>query len=166
MKKRKRGVGEEKSTRTRKATIEEEIDVDMPNVVEPITIEKHDQSTLYRSIRRMCGKDNQDVEEEVKMEKSVEDMVPTWYLSVFKKKKSERLPLRKPWDHTIETKSGFQLKKSKVYTLSPKVQEVDALLDSGATGLFIDRACLRQKKITTRQLEHPIEVYNIDGSIN
>jgi len=37
---------------------------------------------------------------------------------------------------------------------------------SGATGLFIDHAWLHQKKITTRKLEHPIEVYNIDGSIN
>jgi len=36
--------------KTQKATIEEEIDVDMPNVVEPITIEKNDQSKLYRSI--------------------------------------------------------------------------------------------------------------------
>jgi len=32
---------------------------------------------------------------------------------------------------------------------SHEVEEVDALLDSGATGLFIDHAWLRQKKITT-----------------
>jgi len=32
---------------------------------------------------------------------------------------------------------------------SHEVQEVDTLLDSGATGLFIDRAWLHQKKITT-----------------
>jgi len=98
----------------------------MPNVVELITIEKNDQSKLYRSIRCMCEKDNQDTGEEVKMEKSVEDMVHTRfhkYLSVFKKKESECLPLRKPWDHAIETKSGFQPKKSKVYALSPKEQE-------------------------------------------
>ena len=64
--------------------------------------------------------------EEVKVEKSVEDVVPTRfhkYLSVFKKKEPECLPLCKPWDHVIETKSGFQLKKSKVYVLSPKEQE-------------------------------------------
>jgi len=47
-----------------------------------------------------------------------------------------------------------------------EVEEVDALLDSGATGLFIDHAWLRQKKITTCKLEHPIKVYNIDRSIN
>jgi len=74
----------------------------------------------------MCGKDNPDMREEVKVEKSVEDMVPTRfhkYLSVFKKKESERLPLCKLWDHMIETKLGFQPKKSKVYALSPKEQE-------------------------------------------
>jgi len=31
--------------------------------------------------------------------------------------------LHKPWDHAIETKLGFQPKKSKVYALSPKEQE-------------------------------------------
>jgi len=40
------------------------------------------------------------------------------------------------------------------------------LLDSGAMGLFIDHAWLHQKKISTRKLEHPIEVYNIDRSVN
>jgi len=98
----------------------------MPNVVEPIMIEKNDQSKLYQSIQCMCGKDNPDMGEEVKVEKSVEDMVPTRfhkYPSVFKKKESERLPLHKPWDHAIKTKLGFQLKKSKVYALSPKEQE-------------------------------------------
>jgi len=32
---------------------------------------------------------------------------------------------------------------------SHEVEEVDMLLDSGATGLFIDRTWLHQKKITT-----------------
>ena len=74
----------------------------------------------------MCGKDNLDMGEEIKMGKSVEDIVPNRfhkYLSVFKKKESECLPLQKPWDHVIETTSGFQPKKSKVYALSPKEQE-------------------------------------------
>ena len=49
--------------------IKEEIDVEMPNVVEPITIEKNDQSKLYRSIQWICSKDNLDMGEEIKMEK-------------------------------------------------------------------------------------------------
>jgi len=74
----------------------------------------------------MCSKDNLDIGKEIKMEKSVEDTVPNRshkYLSVFKKKELECLPLWKPWDHVIETKLGFQLKKSKMYALSPKEQE-------------------------------------------
>ena len=70
--------------------------------------------------------DNPDMWEEIKMEKSVEYMVPKRfhkYLSVFKKKELECLPLQKPWDHMIETKSGFQPEKSKVYALLPKEQE-------------------------------------------
>jgi len=49
---------------------------------------------------------------------------------------------------------------------SHEVEEVDKLPDSGATGLFIDCTWLCQKKITTCKLEHPIKVYNIDGSMN
>jgi len=49
---------------------------------------------------------------------------------------------------------------------SHEIEEVGALLDSGVTGLFINCAWLCQKKITTCKLEHPIEVYNIDRSIN
>ena len=98
IKKRRRGVGDEKSAKLWKVVIKEEIDVEIPNMVEPITIEKNDQSKLYRSIQQMCGKDNLDMGEETKMEKSVEDMVPNRfykYLSVFKKKESERRP---NWD--------------------------------------------------------------------
>ena len=49
-------------------------------------------------------------QKEAKMEKSVEDIVPTRfhkYLSVFKKKELEHLPLHKPWDHTIKTNQDF-----------------------------------------------------------
>jgi len=50
---------------------------------------------------------------------------------------------------------------------SHEVEEVDMLLDSGATGLFIDRTWLHQKKNNLpKNLEHPIKVYNIDGSVN
>jgi Aspartyl protease len=44
--------------------------------------------------------------------------------------------------------------------------EVDALLDSGATGLFINRALVQNNGIRMRKLEHPITVYNIDGTVN
>ena len=43
---------------------------------------------------------------------------------------------------------------------------VDALLDSGATGMFIDVEFARAKNLTTRQLPRPIPIYNIDGTLN
>jgi len=42
---------------------------------------------------------------------------------VFKKKASERIPIRKIWDHTIDMKEGFVLRKGKVYSLSRKERE-------------------------------------------
>jgi len=49
---------------------------------------------------------------------------------------------------------------------SHEIEEVDMLLGSGVTGLFINRAWLHQREITICKLKHPIEVYNIDGSVN
>jgi hypothetical protein len=63
-------------------------------------------------------------------------------------------------DHEIVLQVG--LKTVDTHAL----MKVDALLDSGATGLFINRALVQKKGIHMRQLEHPITVYNIDGSIN
>jgi len=37
---------------------------------------------------------------------------------VFGKKQSERMPTRKLWDHIIDIKEGFVLKKGKVHLLS------------------------------------------------
>lgn len=41
-----------------------------------------------------------------------------------------------------------------------------ALLDSGATGLFIDAAYAEAKKLTRKRLPRSILVYNIDGTLN
>src|SRR5437899_5216512 len=52
------------------------------------------------------------------------------YLNVFSKKSSERMPLRKPWDHGIELKEGFPPKKGHLIPLSTDEQkEVEAFLD-------------------------------------
>ena len=42
---------------------------------------------------------------------------------MFGKKQSERMPTRKLWDHTIDIKEGFVLRKGKVYLLSRKERE-------------------------------------------
>ena len=44
--------------------------------------------------------------------------------------------------------------------------DVDALLDSGATGLFINRELVQNNGIATQALEHLITVYNIDRTKN
>ena len=40
------------------------------------------------------------------------------WIWVFGKKVSERMPIRKLWDHTIEMREGFLPRKGKVYLLS------------------------------------------------
>jgi hypothetical protein len=41
-----------------------------------------------------------------------------------------------------------------------------ALLDSGATGLFVNADFVKQNRLTTKPLSRPIPVYNMDGSPN
>ena len=43
---------------------------------------------------------------------------------------------------------------------------VRALLDSGATGLFIDREYVKSNQIPTTKLPQPIPVFNVDGTAN
>lgn len=43
---------------------------------------------------------------------------------------------------------------------------VIALLDSGATGLFIDRKFVEENHLNTRKLSRAIPVYNVDGTLN
>ena len=53
--------------------------------------------------------------------RTVEEMVLRWfhkYLKVFEKKKSERIPIRKIWNHAIDLREGFVVKKGKIYLLS------------------------------------------------
>ena len=42
---------------------------------------------------------------------------------MFRKKQSERMPTRKVWDHVIDVKEGFVLRKGKVYPLSREERE-------------------------------------------
>ena len=44
-------------------------------------------------------------------------------IKVFGKKKSERMPTKKIWDHAIDMKEGFMLRKGKVYPLSREERE-------------------------------------------
>jgi len=61
-------------------------------------------------------------EEEMEMDHhKIEGMVPKKFqrwLKVFRKVESERMPVRKVWDHTINLKEDFKVSKAKVYPLS------------------------------------------------
>ena len=59
---------------------------------------------------------------EAEAKKLVPEKFHKW-IKVFGKKQSERMSTRKIWDHTINTKEGFVLKKRKVYLLLREVRE-------------------------------------------
>ena len=71
--------------------------------------------------RIVAEKEEELDEEDMIVVRKTEEMVPKWfhkYLKVFKKKESERMPMRKAWDHAIDLREGFVPKKGKIYPLS------------------------------------------------
>ena len=68
-----------------------------------------------------------DKEEEVaRSEAEVKKLVPEKFykwIKVFGKKQSERMLTRKLWDHAIDIKKGFVLRKGKVYPLLREERE-------------------------------------------
>jgi len=81
----------------------------------------------------ICRKKNQEEErkevkkaEKNKNEEVLRRLVPKrfWrWKKVFRKKESERMLVRKTWDHTIELKEGFIPQKEKLYSLSREERE-------------------------------------------
>ena len=51
-------------------------------------------------------------------------------------------------------------------SLDQKTVETKALLDTGAGGKLINQNFVQNQKIKTKNLEHPIEVFNVDGTPN
>jgi hypothetical protein len=47
-----------------------------------------------------------------------------------------------------------------------KIIKTTTLLDTGAGGKFIDQNFIRNQKIETKKLKYPIEVFNVDGTLN
>ena len=65
-------------------------------------------------------------EEAAKSKIEAKKLVPEEFhkwIKVFGKKQSERMLTRKVWDHTIDVKEGFLLRKGKVYPLSREERE-------------------------------------------
>ena len=50
--------------------------------------------------------------------------------------------------------------------IDQKTVETKMLLDTGAGGKFINQNFVQNQKIKTKNLEHPIEVFNVDGTPN
>ena len=48
--------------------------------------------------------------------------------------------------------------------IDQKTIETKALLDTGAGGKFINQNFIQNQKIKTKNLEHPIGVFNVDGA--
>ena len=47
-----------------------------------------------------------------------------------------------------------------------KTVETLGLIDSGAGGKFIDQNFAKEEKLETKNLENPLVVYNVDGTLN
>jgi len=63
-----------------------------------------------------------DEKEEAEAKRLVPEKFHKW-IKVFGKKQSERMLIRKVWDHMIDVKKGFVLRKGKVYLLSREERE-------------------------------------------
>src|SRR5215469_17981861 len=61
---------------------------------------------------------------------------------------------------------SVKLKVKLQTTDTAETYRVYALLDSGATGMFIDESYVDAQKIATRDLDQPKPVFNVDGTKN
>jgi len=59
---------------------------------------------------------------EVEAKEMVSEKFHLW-IKIFRKKQLERMLTRKVWNHAIEVKEGFVLRKGKVYPLSREKRE-------------------------------------------
>ena len=87
--------------------------------------------TTDEEIARIVAEKEEELDgEDMIIVRKTEEMVPRRfhkYLNMFEKKDSERMLMRKAWDHAIDLREGFVPKKGKIYPLSrverEKVQE-------------------------------------------
>ena len=92
-------------------------------------------------------------EEVVKSEEETRKLVPEHFhkwIYIFSKKQLERMLTRKIWDHTIEVKKGFLLRKGKIYSLLRE--------ESGEVHEFIEEQ-LRKSYIRSSKLPQTALVF-------
>jgi len=91
------------------------------------------------------------------LDRTMQPRKPKW-----KKRLSKRLSV-----NTLDACGTSVILPVEVSTTdTSEVHSVKALLDSGATGNFIDQDFVRTKGINTQSISRPIPVYNVDGSPN
>ena len=65
-----------------------------------------------------------------------------------------------------DSPTSLRIKVELETTDTGEKKSLNSLVDSGATGEFLDREYVRSNRLRTRKLSHPIPVYNIDGTLN
>ena len=77
-----------------------------------------------------------------------------------------RLPKKLTIAATSPGPTSLYLRVEIESTETQRKQGVRALVDCGATGLFIDREYVSSNRIPTKKLSRPIPVFNVDGTAN
>jgi len=97
---------------------------------------------------------------------SLSPSAPNRTMLPWKPKWEKRLPKRLSVNTLDACGTSIILPIEVSTTDTSEVHSVKALLDSRATGNFIDRDFIRTKGINTRSISCPIPVYNVDSSPN
>jgi hypothetical protein len=85
---------------------------------------------------------------------------------VFRPRWERNLPVKIVIASVEDKPSSLKLKVSIETTDTGEVKSLNSLVDSGATGNFIDRDYVKSNRLTTRRLSKPVPVYNVDGTPN
>jgi len=105
-----------------------------------------------RAISWVADKEDWGREEEMEIDhRKIETMVPKqfhWWLKVFGKMESERMLVKKVWDHAIDVKEDFKPSKAKVYPLSRNErEEVQKFVDEHLKKGYIRPSKLQQTSL-------------------
>ena len=83
---------------------------------------------------RQTMEEKERIEEMRENHRKVKEMVPKqfhWWFKVFRKVESERMLIRKPWDHIIDLKPDFISRKGRIYPLfHTEKEEVQVFVES------------------------------------
>ena len=96
----------------------------------------------------------------------VKDVPKTDPLCHFRPQWERKLPRKLVISAAGSEPRSLKLKVSIKTTDTAEVKSINSLVDSGATGNFIDQAYVQTHRLTTRKLSKPVPGYNVDGTPN